>query len=82
MLENLSWGDGQMTNTPAKDDDVDIFAHLSVSAAKSKTSDVMSAADRTTQTVKRLRDEEAAANAEKVARLRAFRKKHTPKPKT
>ncbi|GAB5434843.1 hypothetical protein HGD90_02205 [Rhodobacteraceae bacterium R_SAG7] len=71
-----------MTNTPAKDDDVDIFAHLSVSAAKSKTSDVMSAADRTTQTVKRLRDEEAAANAEKVARLRAFRKKHTPKPKT
>ncbi|MCG7629153.1 hypothetical protein MHM88_15185 [Epibacterium sp. MM17-32] len=68
-----------MTEPPANKDAPDIFAYLSVSAAKSKSSESLSAADRTTLVVKRLRDEEAKANAEKTARLRAFRKKTDPR---
>ena len=70
-----------MTETPASKDTVDIFAYLSVSAVKSKATDVLSPADRTSLTVKRLRDEEAEANAEKNARLRAFRTKRVAKPR-
>ncbi|EEW59577.1 MAG: hypothetical protein KAI82_13670 [Tritonibacter mobilis] len=68
-----------MTDAPANKDSVDIFGYLSVSAAKSKTAGALSSADRTTQIVKRLQDEEAKANAEKTARLRAFRKKSVQK---
>jgi|GEM_PF-2049397 len=68
-----------MTDAPANKDSADIFGYLSVSAAKSKTAGALSSADRTTQIVKRLQDEEAKANVEKTARLRAFRKKSVQK---
>lgn len=70
-----------MTETPANKNTDDIFGYLSVSAAKSKARDLLSPADRTSLTVKRLRDEEAEANSEKNARLRAFRSQRVKKPR-